>query len=474
MSIHPELSPEIEINQNYKGRNFGAFLNLNIKTTKLFLKNGAYGVDDFFQRNPKEQAIFLEQHGPLIKQLRVEEFSLYCCGKEWDFLEGLVNLESFEAGFFGMGRGRMGGSLAELEKACSEKITRAWQDPRFMCHNIPEIFKKLKRVKVGQIPGEAFANILDRTGGFFEKCEALEFASFPYNSYADFLNFASLGQVVVDRRYNLARAFLFIDYYIENPSKMNGTTLKCFDFACYHEEQGAASLQSHLNGSMAFLKLLRRCLTHQVLLKNVAPFWFAYREAMPEFRNPDLGVPVVSMIGLHPCVLSLKFPNLEKVELRTLAQTSPGTRWRENRMYLPGLKSLSIHSDRKHIRCQEWDHGREPRQFLMDGREIFNFFFEGICRQRMEELNLSFQIGAGRVALPRAEDIVTACPNLKRIKLVAWPGTDVELVKLWNGLPGLEEVSLEHCKYVGNAAFVGEDVKNPVFLKLKSKNSKKC
>ncbi len=70
--------------------------------------------------------------------------------------------------------------------------------------------------------------------------------------------------------------------------------------------------------------------------------------------------------------------------------------------------------------------------------------------------------------MPKTGDIVKSCPNLKKLKISTWPGTNKALTKLWKGLLALEEVTLENCDGLGNVAFVGEDVGNPVFLKLKS------
>lgn len=109
-------------------------------------------------------------------------------------------------------------------------------------------------------------------------------------------------------------------------------------------------------------------------------------------------------------------------------------------------------------------------------REILDFFFVGIKREKMEELTLGFKPNYQmrvtkdeNIPFPKMKDVMDCCPNLTILKISFWPGSNKAISMLWSGLPLLEELTLDSCKNLGNVAFVGADKEKPTFFRLKSK-----
>ncbi len=171
--------------------------------------------------------------------------------------------------------------------------------------------------------------------------------------------------------------------------------------------------------------------------------------------------------------MGLKMPNLEKI---TIPFTSGSATAEEIRPEWPALKVLEITVDGK--TGYVWDVDRNERfgdierVIGQSTHMLFKFLFgNGIVRTNMTELSIHFAEWRGKkkVAVPKVEEIAESCPNLKRIKLGNWMGTNKQLAELWEELPYLEEISLENCKELGNVAFVGEEIEYPVFFCLESK-----
>lgn len=172
----------------------------------------------------------------------------------------------------------------------------------------------------------------------------------------------------------------------------------------------------------------------------------------------DNGIPVVSLINLDSCILSLNMPNLEKIDIRQTSQSNVSDEGGARRPCWPSLKVLNMNVDLKSAFYPELD----------ELHLLFDVCFGNFVRPQLTELTLNFESKL-RVLAPMTEDIANSCPNLKKLEISNWPGTNKSLIKLWSGLRALEQVTFESCTGLGNVAFVGEDVGDPVFLKLKSK-----
>ncbi len=154
-------------------------------------------------------------------------------------------------------------------------------------------------------------------------------------------------------------------------------------------------------------------------------------------------------------------PYLEEIDIYSTARCSTRhAALRANRW--SNLKNLSMCVDSTTVE------GGESVQTLFD-----QFFGGNIIHQNLEELTLSFELFdvLAEVAYvwPTVQAIISSCPNVKKLSLKGWPGTNEELCQLWSGLQHLEDVCLEDCGEMGDDAFVGEERENPALLKLQSK-----
>ncbi len=61
-------------------------------------------------------------------------------------------------------------------------------------------------------------------------------------------------------------------------------------------------------------------------------------------------------------------------------------------------------------------------------------------------------------------------PNLTNYKLTIklWPGSNRAISTLWRGLRHLEKVCFGGCENLGNVAFVGDYLEEPLFLRENS------
>lgn len=77
--------------------------------------------------------------------------------------------------------------------------------------------------------------------------------------------------------------------------------------------------------------------------------------------------------------------------------------------------------------------------------------------------------GSAQASIFRAPKFTESFPNLRVLKLNGFDGKDQDYLGFWKGFPGLEELSLENCRSLGDAGLMGDDKENPKFLELKRK-----
>lgn len=485
--INPKRAPEIEINED-NGKSLEAFVAMGIPSARLFLNNDISGYYFYKQIDEKTRHHFLEDYGPHVKGLRVAQITLCPFGRELDFLDGMKNLTAFEAGYFGHGR-KKGGDV-EWGAEESAILARAKDDPRLSNFGLPKIFTSLKAIKIGQ--DYSFCknfSVIKRGGDALLTCPQLKYASLPYDSTFQTNEFGGGDN---DIHGALAKAFTYLQLYImERPNKIyeadaGKEQLEVYDFVSYHHElepwTRESSDESHAKlpvtwlGSQLFLPVCSRALKTKLKLTNVNASWFCARfkgEFGDEYASPEIGNPVVSMVGIDPCVMQLDMPNLEHI---WIPLTSGWVCGDEPRPKWPALKGLDIIVDGKD--GYMWDTDRKTR-FADITRVIHQptmglfrvLFGDGVVRTNMSGLSIRFvdEKEKKELTVPRTEEIVKSCPNLKKIVLTNWVGTNKQLVDLWRGLLELEEIYLYNCKELGNVAFVGGNVGCPVFLGLKSR-----
>ncbi len=489
LQVNPQLAPEIEINEGNE-KTLKSFMDLGIPTTKLFLNNKS-GYSFYENIGKKTEHQFLNKFGPLIKHLRVSRLTSISFGRELNFINGMKNLKSFEADYFGHGRKTDEDVLSNEAMAHYQQLaTQKSFLKEDRCFPLP--FQSLETIKIGPMFGQDYEylkrmDVVCRSGNIFYICPQLKYACLPFDSTFKTPEFGE--GLTEDALFHgsLPRALLYLGIYTAErpndlypPSGVNGR-LEVYDFQNYHNDsipwameyfkESFDKLRACWVGSKDFVHVCLRALETGLKLLNVDPRWYCARYNVG-LTLPELGIPVVSLVGLDPCMRGLDMPNLEKITIPFTSGSLPGD---PTRPRWPALKIVDITVDGK-VGCV-WDmYGRRriedcSKELALPTTALFRFLFWEVVRANMTELSIRFVDGKGKKELevPNVEDIVKSCPNLKKIKLGNWMGTNKQLVELWNGLLGLEEISLENCKELGNVAFVGEDVGNPVFLRLESK-----
>lgn len=421
---------------------------------------------------------FLENYGPSIEHLHVTRITLsngaFCKDKEIEFMESLPNLKSLEIGYC-TGYGEITGDIQPGDPIDMEMLL-----------DLPSTFLNLEVIKIGrdQDGGLKIYDKKRRTRDLLIQCRKLRQASFPL------VWTLALPVGGDDASGSIGGDFFFllncIDVERPNLAFREAALKKMefFDFKDFHSDSLLGSdwdfrkqhivLQMHWYSSSMFMQICMMAKRSGMKLGNVSPSWFVGRFGRvaefggERYTRPDLGTPVYSLMGLDTLVMSLSMPNLEEIRIPGTTRCIVGDRQPE----WPKLRVLEICVDGVEGTC--WNYAGVKKMDEIHGiciqstRNLFNFLFLGVKRVNLTELSLEFVREGGGV-VPKAEMIVESCPNLKRIRLRNWMGKQKGLLVLWGGLDGLEEISLEYCKNVGDVSFVGLDVQKPILFRLKSK-----
>ncbi len=436
------------------GKDLKALLALKIPISKLFLNNPT-GHQFYDNLSTATLTNFTTTYGPMITSLRVVQLSVHPCFKEWTFLEALVNLKTFEAGGYGLGVVPSTGQRTMMER---KHLMRAKTDPRvpkFEPFTYPPNFKNLEVLKIGHNEQYCISDTSNRLAIFLKILSKLEHISFPIGSDTEGNNGNDGNWAVHPLSRNLHKIYAHI--------MQQGQTLKYVDFINYHKEREMkieTVSEMYLKQCSHIMTLIANCSYRDVKFLNVNPAWFQKLKTGCDFMDPfdfkRFGLPVVSLVNLHSCVFLFNMPNLERINICQTSRSNVGN----VRPYWPALKTLEIN-----VNSKTAEETNTPTQ---DTALLFKFLWKDIVREKLTGLSLRFQDEKvnGELAIPKTEDIVSACPNLKKLRIENWPGISKQLTKLWNGLPRLEELALEYCKDLENADFVGNDFENPVFLQL--------
>lgn len=471
IQVNTDKVPEIEINGK-DFRTFAQFLKMGIPTKKLFLNNGSD--PSFYEKvGTRKLRKFSKLYGSEVTSLRVSQLTIFPVKQERRLMKGFKNVQSFEAGRLVIGND-VDSELLEgmniLALLLNVPIANLHFNTLF-----PRFFAGLKNVSIGRDPENEEANELQLGYEVLKHCPNLKTASYPFD-WSDLRSMETLRGTLTTELFN-------IQLYIEERENNQLPNLETFDFKNFGDNLDGFGVRADIAiaaywaaSQNVFLDLCLTAISTKTFFTNVRPHWFSAMNVGGELRlvRPDCGIPIVSLLGLHPCVMSLEMPNLEKITI-PYSSKSVGIKEDEDTPDWPNLKCLELNVDGKVGHA--WDYGAmmnlDPSVSfeVMSVRGLYRLFFKNVVRMNMTELDLNFLDSGWRdvVPVPKCGDIVVSCPNLKKIKLGNWKGTNKGLVTLWNGLASLEEVELEGCENLGNVAFVGEDVQEPVFLKLKSK-----
>lgn len=402
-----------------EGKSFKGFMDTGFTVSKINLKIGdpnALGSEDALD--------FIETHGSNIKELTVN--NMYCCVTpgEFQFYQALTNLVSLEIH-----------TVDTVEKQ--------------NCRHPTSFCKTLKKLKINEVIYLPTVDLRDYPIGdqrpfrlihgyvttFNDLCDQTEYVKDPcYRFRGTNSNDGNFDVVLGIRQTGCVRTEIYdLSGYRYGDYKYHPGILFCISIG-YRDCPRLVGLDTNY-----FLGM--------------------------KFRAPDnlsiIGPHLQSITNVSWIMLQIEdAPYLEEIYIYSTARCSTRNaalipnRW-------PNLKKLSMCVDSTTVE------GGEQVYTLFD-----QFFGGNIINQNLEELALSFELFdvLAEVAdvWPTFQSIISSCPNVKKLNLKGWPGTNKELCQLWSGLQHLEDICLEDCGEIGDDAFVGEERENPALLKLKS------
>lgn len=220
-----------------------------------------------------------------------------------------------------------------------------------------------------------------------------------------------------------------------------------------------------------FYELVTTCSKYEVKLTNVSATLIQGMMNLERWDMDEHGSKLSNVLSsvhfLESSCFLLQMPHLEKImiyeEHGTFNCTMP--HWEFPRQAWPNLKELILLVDTGEM-------GRWGAGPIVETRELLHFFFVGVRREKMERLELHFWHNYyhrdDELPIPKMRDVCSSCPNLKILCISRWTGSNKAISMLWDKLPMLEDVTFDECKGLANVAFVGKDISNPGFLKMKS------
>lgn len=432
---------EMEINDS-PDKNLEAFITLGIVPKKLFINNPGGQV---FYEEMDDQALtyFQENMAHRIKSLKVLEISLFPSSKEWKFLSSFKDLEEFSAQYYGHGGAEclnIGRAREEGLDLTGPMLPAEWTD----C---------LKKLKIGHNQKYPINyDIRPRHAALLESYSNLEQVAIPYLSFDLHSNSGfkrNRGQLMSQESFNLQ--FLVYGFLAARGK------LKIIDFKSLHEETNRGIVLLNRLATQSIFLMFRTCLMSGTKLKNVNADWFTFHDPAHDLYDSEHGSVVLSMVNLNSSVCDMDFtmPNLEELDIRETARSSVNPLFDFIRPEWPSLRKIKIHINSA-VNVEE----------NQDTGMIYNFLWDDEPRERAEDLTISFERDMP-LPIPSTRDIVVSMPNLNKLTIRNWIGSNDDLLTLWTGLRHLKHVTVDSCTNVANEAFIGTE--NSSFIHLQGK-----
>lgn len=491
---NPKRVPELEIDEGEE-RNIEKFLQMEIPVTKVFINNSKSGANYYTEWKPFLRRFLLE-NGSKITHLRVQYLGMPTEKIENVFLNRLINLESLKALSWRSSGGQDSASgkaqalfpaalkrLKNLDVALDEGLSTGI--PKDMIRLVSLLFggSPWPHLESLSVPSThlnqdlVFARKRTRESGFESVANGRPAA------VAVFHFFAQLVGALLEKGSSEAR----------NPAS-SGLRQISFEHCNYLHEPDSPEGEVEGQISIAFVSLsgfLSRC---KIRMEMVNAAW--YMAARP-MDSEGIGSTVASLVNLHPAVVNyINMDNLERLivfsskscvlklvdqamnEQLALALALPFEL--AVRPDWPMLRVLHLTID-SNLLCKAIEAILLPEGVGPVGAiktiyypvapllHLFRFMFSGSVFENLDELAIDFKYRLVEVSNGTAENIARSCANVTKLKLSNWTGTNKGITHLWRGMTRLEEVVIKACPKLGNVAFVGEDVENPVFRRLESK-----
>lgn len=246
--------------------------------------------------------------------------------------------------------------------------------------------------------------------------------------------------------------------------------LKFYDLTCLFQ----ISIEIVRQSAIIINNFLSACIEREIWLLNLNSVFI---EAINPFQNQ--GTNIVSLQNIHTFVQMMNMTKLEKINAKTSSSSCNCKLIRPGYNSFVNLRIIELTIDSVCMQNTRWfDNGtiyNTTETHFTD--DLITFLFRNCIREKLDVLSFVyvdiikdialFEPKKVKIPMPKILELCTSCPNITKLTLCGWPGTNKGILNLWTGFDHLTDVCFDQCVNLGNAAFVGESVLNPCCLKLK-------
>lgn len=432
---------EVEIDDvNFK---MSDFLARGIPASHIYINNKKHG-KVFFENDDVVE--FASNYGKKVSKLRIGKFSTVLLGNERIFYAKLVNLKSLVI----------------------ESIASDGDNELILCREIcdnEDIENEDENVKTPY--PDTVLNVMSVRFNY----DAANFCAFSYAfSNVVFVSYLkkieSLGQTFWPKLCSSKNVGFgsFLDSVMQS---LYSFEMKEYDMSYFFDlDRNIIS-----TNCAKILEFLLTCFTLKVNLTGVDAYLL---EVVMPIEVNRFETNILSMRNICGTAQHMNLESLEEIDIQT-SRSSISKECEVNAFVK--LKSLKIVIDSNFVQkiCFFGNGVVLTNSGNATTKDLLNYFFVKFKRPTLKEVFLSFddefvrKNGNCREGLPfvKIVQLSNCCPNLTRLTLCRYPGTNKSITTLFTSLNCLQDICFDSCTSLGNVAFIGLDVKNPCCLQLR-------
>lgn len=433
---------EVEVNET--SFSISDFLRCGRAATRIYINNCVSGCRFFEDDNVD---VFGDKYGKRITHLRIFKFSVLFSDYERRFFERLENLEAL--------------TIETIDFQSDESVNQS-------CTSIS---KGLLLLLDG---GDAYPNTIFkvRTLRFVVNEEDFTTELYVFSTLLPYylLNLEILGhafwptvttgdEIVLGEMLELV-LHLFI---------WHGFRICQYDMQCFNGVT-ATLIRSNEEKLCMFL---RNCWRQNIGLVHVDSAMF---EVVDAFGNT--GTNVVSLKNIHSAVQVMQLSSLCEVNIKSSCSSIHDKLTKSKYNNCKKLEKLNLILDSVVLQKPSWfnkGHLRTATECTVD--DLIFVLFKNCRRENLKDLGITFDnqimnsLESRNERLPVLElaTLSWCCPNLTKLYLCNWLGTNKCISIIWTSLNLLEDVCFEDCANLEIESFVGSDINDPCCLKLRGK-----
>lgn len=434
---------EIEINE--ASYTFSDFLKDGIPYSHIYINNDlsrAKFFDNFFLGE------FLRIYGARVEHIRIAVLGLSLSENEQCFYERLKNLKSLEIENF---------SLKSTNKKRTQKLCTTYSDENVkrLC-NYQSTFENIDRVVISIKEKDFSKKTFTCSLVFPQYCKKLKTYG---NSW--WCNAAKNYEMQFEDLLHK-----FANFCVSKPP-----FLKNFDM-CNWNQIEVNTVRENADAVNYFLE---QCLENDIKLIN-------FHSVLLEVVNPfvNSGANISSLQNVHSFVQVMQMNSLTEITAISSQCSSYLKLIRLNYNTFANLERIKLIIDSIYLQNTSWfeDGVIYATNEVRPIEDLLLFLFCSCVRLKLHDIYIGYDaklnnktsVSESNNSIAKIVDLSRCCPNLSKLTLFQWPGTNKWISKIWTGLPHLQDVCFDHCNQLGNVAFIGENVEAPLCFCPKSKS----